>query len=240
MYRPPGHDAMKVGAIIAAAGAGRRMKADRPKQFLDLEGIPILVLTLRKFDASPLIDHIVIASPREAVDEVRQMVDEAGLTKPVTAIEGGERRQDSVAIAMGHLASGTDMVAVHDGVRPFVSLAEIGQVTEAASNSGAAILAIPITDTVKEVDRDVVKSTLRRENLVLVQTPQVFRAKILHDAFDSARRDGYYGTDEASLVERSGHPVLLVRGSERNIKITRPSDLSLARFLLEEERTPVE
>ncbi len=240
MYRPPGQASMKVGAIIAAAGAGRRMKADRPKQFLALEGIPILVLTLRKFDASPLIDHIVIASPQEAVDAVRQMVDEAGLTKQVTAIEGGERRQDSVAIAMGHLTAGTDLVAVHDGVRPFVSLEEIGQVTEAASSRGAAILAIPITDTVKEVERDQVKSTLRRENLVLVQTPQVFQAKILHDAFDSARRDGYYGTDEASLVERSGHPVSLVRGSERNIKITRPSDLSLARFLLEEERAPVE
>jgi len=240
IYRPPGQAHMKVAAIIAAAGAGRRMKAGRPKQLLALEGVPILVLTLRKFDASPLIDHIVIASPRETVDEVRQMVDEAGLTKPAIVIEGGERRQDSVASAIGNMAAGTDLVAVHDGVRPFVSLDEIEQVTEAALVSGAAILAIPITDTVKEVERDVVKSTLRRENLVLVQTPQVFQTKILHEAFDSARRDGYYGTDEASLVERSGHPVLLVRGSKRNIKITRPTDLALARFLLEEERAPVE
>ena len=230
----------KVGAIIAAAGAGRRMKADRPKQFLVLEGVPILVLTLRKFDASGLIDHMVIASPREAVEEVRQLVDRAGLTKPIIAIEGGERRQDSVAIAMRHLAPDTDLVAVHDGVRPFVSLKDIEQVTATADETGAAILALPITDTVKEVERDVVKSTLRRENLVLVQTPQVFRAQILHDAFDSARRDGYYGTDEASLVERMGHPVSIVRGSTRNIKITRPSDLSLGRFLLEEERAPVE
>ena len=230
----------KVGVIIAAAGAGRRMKADRPKQFLVLEGVPILVLTLRKFDASGLIDHMVIASPREAVEEVRQLVDRAGLTKPIIAIEGGERRQDSVAIAMRHLAPDTDLVAVHDGVRPFVSLKDIEQVTATADETGAAILALPITDTVKEVERDVVKSTLRRENLVLVQTPQVFRAQILHDAFDSARRDGYYGTDEASLVERMGHPVSIVRGSTRNIKITRPSDLSLGRFLLEEERAPVE
>ena len=229
----------KVGAIIAAAGAGRRMKADRPKQFLVLEGVSILVLTLRKFDASPLIDHMVIASPREAVEEVRRLADRAGLTKPIIAIEGGERRQDSVAIAMRHLAPDTDLVAVHDGVRPFVSLEDIEQVTAAADRTGAAILALPITDTVKEVERDVVKSTLRRENLVLVQTPQVFRAQILHDAFDSARRDGYYGTDEASLVERMGHPVSIVRGSTRNIKITRPSDLSLGRFLLEEERAPV-
>lgn len=230
----------KVGVIIAAAGAGRRMKADRPKQFLVLEGVPILVLTLRKFDASGLIDHMVIASPREAVEEVRQLADRAGLTKPIIAIGGGECRQDSVAIAMRHLAPDTDLVAVHDGVRPFVSLKDIEQVTARADETGAAILAFPITDTVKEVERDVVKSTLRRENLVLVQTPQVFRAQILHDAFDSARRDGYYGTDEASLVERMGHPVSIVRGSTRNIKITRPSDLSLGRFLLEEERAPVE
>ena len=231
---------MRVGVIIAAAGAGRRMKAERPKQFLDLEGVPILLLTLRKFDVSPRVDHIVIASPRESVDEVRQMVADAGLTKPVTAIEGGERRQDSVAIAMGNLAPDTRLIAVHDGVRPFVTLDDIDQVTEVASTTGAAILAIPITDTVKEVQRDVVKSTLRRENLILVQTPQVFKAEILREAFDSARRDGYYGTDEASLVERSGFPVSVVRGSERNIKITRPADLSLARFLLEEERTLVE
>jgi 2-C-methyl-D-erythritol 4-phosphate cytidylyltransferase len=228
----------KTGAIIAAAGAGRRMKADRPKQFLVLEGVPILILTLRKFDASPLIDHIVIASPHEAVDEVRQLVDRAGLGKPVTAIEGGERRQDSVEMAMKHLATDTDLIAVHDGVRPFVSLDDIRRVIAEAERTGAAVLAIPVSDTVKEVERDIVKSTLRRERLVLVQTPQVFRTDLLTMAFDQARRDEYYGTDESSLVERMGHAVTLVHGSEWNIKITRPSDLALARFLLEEERAP--
>jgi 2-C-methyl-D-erythritol 4-phosphate cytidylyltransferase len=231
---------MKVGAIIAAAGAGRRMKADRPKQFLSVEGIPILVLTLRKFDASPLIDHVVIASPHEAVEEVRRLVDGAGLSKPVIAIEGGERRQDSVGNALNQLAPDTDLVAVHDGVRPFVSLEEIASLIQVADRAGAAILAIPVTDTVKEVERDFVKSTLRREHLVLAQTPQVFRTALLREAFESARRDGYYGTDEASLVERIGHDVEVVRGSERNIKITRPSDLALARFLLESERAPAQ
>ncbi len=230
----------KVGVIIAAAGAGRRMKADRPKQFLALEGVPILVLTLRKFDASPLVDHIVIASPHDSVDEVRKMAVQAGLSSPVMAIEGGERRQDSVAIGLRNLEPDSDLVVVHDGVRPFVSLEDIAAVTTEAGRTGAAILAIPVTDTVKEVQRDEVKSTLRRERLVLVQTPQVFRTSILNEAFALARRDGYYGTDESSLVERMGHPVTVVRGSERNIKITRPSDLTLARFLLEEERTPAE
>jgi 2-C-methyl-D-erythritol 4-phosphate cytidylyltransferase len=231
---------MKVSAIVAAAGAGRRMKADRPKQFLSLEGTPILVLTLRKLAASPLIGQIVVAAPPEAVDQVRALATDAGLTKTVTAVAGGDRRQDSVGIAIRTLGEDVDLVLVHDGVRPFVDLAEIEEVIEAATRSGAAILAIPITDTVKEVERDLIKSTLRREHLALAQTPQAFRIEILREAFDSAERDGYYGTDEASLVERSGHPVLVVRGSEKNIKITRPSDLSLARFLLEAERMPVE
>jgi len=231
---------MKVGAIIAAAGAGRRMKADRPKQFLVLDGVPILVSTLRKFDASTRIDHIVIAAPRETVKEVGELVAGAGLEKPIIAIEGGERRQDSVEMAMRHLDSETEIVVVHDGVRPFVSLDEIEQVVAEAARSGAAILAIPITDTVKEVQRDSVKSTLSREPLVLAQTPQAFRRDLLSEAFDVARKDGYYGTDEASLVERLGRTVSVLRGSDRNIKITRPTDLSLARFLLDEEREPVE
>ncbi len=230
----------KVGVIIAAAGAGRRMRADRPKQFLALEGVPILILTLRKFDASTAIDHIVVASPQDSVDEVRRMVEDARLSKPVTAVEGGERRQDSVAIGLENVEPGTDLVAVHDGVRPFVSLDDIGRVIEAAERTGAAILAHPVTDTVKEVERDVVKSTLRRERLVLVQTPQVFRTGLLIDAFDDARRAGYYGTDESSLVERMGQSVTLVQGSEWNIKITRPADLMVARFLVEEERAPAE
>ena len=216
------------------------MKADRPKQFLALDGVSILVSTLRKFDASPLIDQIVVAAPHEAVDEARSLVADAGLGKAVVVIEGGERRQDSVGMAMRELDENIDIVVVHDAVRPFVSLDEIEKVIAEADRTGAAILAIPVTDTVKEVQRDFVKSTLRREHLVLAQTPQAFRTEILREAFVSARNDGYYATDEASLVEREGHQVSVVRGSDRNIKITRPSDLSLARFLLEEERTPVE
>ena len=231
---------MRVGVIVAAAGAGRRMKADRPKQFLALDGVSILVSTLRKFDASPLIDQIVVAAPHEAVDEARSLVADAGLGKAIVVIEGGERRQDSVGMAMRELDENIDIVVVHDAVRPFVSLDDIEKVIAEADRTGAAILAIPVTDTVKEVQRDFVKSTLRREHLVLAQTPQAFRTEVLREAFVSARNDGYYATDEASLVEREGHQVSVVRGSDRNIKITRPSDLSLARFLLEEERTPVE
>jgi 2-C-methyl-D-erythritol 4-phosphate cytidylyltransferase len=228
---------MKVGAIIAAAGAGRRMKAERPKQLLALDGTPILIHTIAKFEASPVIDYIIVTAPKESVDEVKALVARAGFKKPVQVVGGGERRQDSVAGGLEHLQPGTTLVAVHDAVRPFVTLAEIDSVVRQAERSGAAILAVPIVDTVKQAEKDFVDSTLAREHLVLAQTPQVFRTEILKEAYESARKDEYYGTDESSLVERLGHPVAIVRGSERNIKITRPTDFTLARAFLEEEKT---
>ena len=213
------------------------MKIDRPKQLLVLNGTPILIHTVWKFDASDVIDHVIVTAPRESVDEIRSLVAGAGFKKPVTVVEGGERRQDSVASGLQHLQPGTTLVAVHDGVRPFVTLEEIANVVRQAEHSGAAILAVPIVDTVKQAEKDFVESTLTREHLVLAQTPQVFRTELLKEAFESARKDEYYGTDESSLVERLGYPVAIVRGSERNIKITRPTDLTLARVFLEEERT---
>ena len=227
---------MNVTAIIAAAGAGRRMKSDRPKQLLALDKTPILIYTIRKFDTCPLVDRIVVAAPQESVDEVRKLVAGAGFSRPVSVVQGGARRQDSVATAMQHLSPETTIVAVHDAVRPFVSVQEIEAVILEADKSGAAVLAIPIVDTVKQIRKDVVDSTLTREHLVLAQTPQVFRVEVLREAFERAKRDDYYGTDESSLVERLGFPVAVVRGSERNIKITRPGDLAMARFFLQEER----
>src|SRR5215813_5025251 len=226
---------MKVGAIIAAAGFGRRMKTDRPKQFLALNGTPILVHTIRKFDACAVISYIIVTAPRESVEEVTALVNSAGFKKSVTVIEGGERRQDSVSMGLQRLQPGTDIVAVHDGVRPFVSVEDIENVVRQAERGGAAILGVPIVDTVKQAERDFVESTLAREHLILAQTPQVFRVEVLKQAFESAAKDEYYGTDESSLVERIGHPVAIVRGSERNIKITRPGDLILARAFLSEE-----
>ena len=227
---------MNVTAIIAAAGAGRRMKSDRPKQLLTLDKTPILIYTIRKFDACRVVDRIVVAAPQESVDEVRKLVAGAGFSKPVSVVQGGARRQDSVATAMQHLGPDVTIVAVHDAVRPFVKVSEIEAAILEAHKSGAAVLAIPIVDTVKQIRKEVIDSTLTREHLVLAQTPQAFRVEVLRDAFERARRDEYYGTDESSLVERLGLPVAVVRGSERNIKITRPDDLALARFLLQEEQ----
>lgn len=227
---------MNVTAIIAAAGAGRRMKSDRPKQLLTLDDTPILIYTLRKFNACRLVNRILVAAPKEAVDEVRKLVAGAGFSKPVSVVQGGARRQDSVAVAMQHLGPDTTIVAVHDAVRPFVKVEEIEAVILEAHKVGAAVLAIPIVDTVKQIRKDVIDSTLTREHLVLAQTPQVFRVEVLREAFERAKRDEYYGTDESSLVERLNLSVAVVRGSERNIKITRPDDLALARFYLQEEQ----
>jgi 2-C-methyl-D-erythritol 4-phosphate cytidylyltransferase len=213
------------------------MRIDRPKQLLALQDTPILIYSIRKFDRSPAVADVIVAAPRESVDEVRGMVRGAGFRKPVSVVEGGARRQDSVAAALRALTPDTAIVAVHDAVRPFVSGADIEAVIRGAEVHGAAILAIPVVDTVKKAERDFVDSTLVREHLVLVQTPQAFRTEILKEAFDRAERDGYYGTDESSLVERLGRPVFIVRGSDRNIKITRPSDLPLARMFLEEEES---
>jgi len=227
---------MNVTVIIAAAGAGRRMKSDRPKQLLTLDDTPILIYTIRKFNACRLINRILVAAPKEAVDEVRKLVAGAGFSKPVSVVQGGARRQDSVAVAMQHLGPDTTIVAVHDAVRPFVKVEEIEAVVLEAHKVGAAVLAIPIVDTVKQIRKDLIDSTLTREHLVLAQTPQAFRVEVLREAFERAKRDEYYGTDESSLVERLNLSVAVVRGSERNIKITRPDDLALARFYLQEEQ----
>jgi len=211
------------------------MKADRPKQLFLLQDTPIVIYTIRKFDACRAIDNVIVAAPRESVEEIRSLVNDAGFSKPITVIQGGDRRQDSVAIALQHLPQDVTVVAVHDAVRPFVGIEEIEAVIRKADEVGAAILAVPIVDTVKQVERDLIDATLVREHLVLAQTPQAFRVEILREAFERAKKDEYYGTDESSLVERMGRSVSIVRGSDRNIKITRPTDLILARVLLEEE-----
>src|SRR5262249_9724303 len=140
---PPYSPYMKVGAIIAAAGSGRRMKTDRPKQLLALNGTPIIVHTIRKFDSCSAVDYIIVTAPKESVEEVNRLVKSAGFKKSVAVIEGGERRQDSVSMGLKQLQPDTDIVAVHDGVRPFVAVADIENAIHQAELSGAAILAVP-------------------------------------------------------------------------------------------------
>ena len=240
---------MKVVAIIPAAGLGTRMafapatkgqKLPASKQFLELNGIPVLVHALQKFAASPDVKEVFVALRKSEIAPFQERLEREApeiLQKKTVLLEGGESRQQSVANALAAVsASGDDIVLVHDAVRPFVTDEIIRDVIVAAQKYGAAITGVPAVDTVKQVERTaegaVIKATIPREKIVMAQTPQGFRFSVLKKAFDEAAADGFTGTDEASLVERSGHEVAVVMGSARNIKITTPEDLQLAEFYL--------
>jgi 2-C-methyl-D-erythritol 4-phosphate cytidylyltransferase len=228
---------VKVAAIIPAAGLGTRMAArsgTSRKQFMLLAGSPILTHTLRKFVACPAVDEIVVALRPEDLDWFGEAWKKEKVAKPVRLVAGGQYRQDSVKNGLEHVSTGVDLVAVHDAVRPFVSVELIEKVIGEAARTGAAILAIPAVDTVKRVERTTIRATLPRERIVLAQTPQVFRLELLRRAYRQAEEDEFVATDEASLVEHLDVDVTVVLGSDRNIKITRPGDMALARLFLEE------
>ncbi len=227
---------MKAVVIIPAAGAGLRMGGATPKQFLSLEGVPIFVHTVRKFIASDAIDEVILALRREDMERAQRDVDRERFSKPVRLVAGGSTRQETVARALAEVPPTAPLVVVHDAVRPFVELEMIQRIVDAARRSGAAIFGIPSVDTVKQVERQMILGTIPRERIVLAQTPQAFRAGILREAFARATADNYPGTDESSLVERLGHNVTVLMGSDRNIKITKPSDLPLARLYIAQER----
>jgi 2-C-methyl-D-erythritol 4-phosphate cytidylyltransferase len=226
---------MSVLAIIPAAGTGVRMGSGTPKQFLSLEGVSIFIHTLRKFVRSDVIDSIDLGVRPDDMERVRGDLAHEPLGKPVTVVAGGPTRQETVERVLAAAPSDTEVVVVHDAVRPFISLELIGRVVEAARKDGAAILGIPSIDTVKQVERQLIMGTIPRERIVLAQTPQAFRYPLLRDAFANARQEGFMGTDESSLVERLGVNVTVLMGSDRNIKITKPSDLPLARLYLAQE-----
>jgi 2-C-methyl-D-erythritol 4-phosphate cytidylyltransferase len=233
----------RVTAILPAAGLGTRMGADTPKQFLSLDGVPVLLFTFRRLAACPAITDFIIATRAEDMDSVSANVTAEKLGRKVCVVRGGDSRQDSVANAIAKVPAETDLILVHDAVRPLVTRDQIERVIAEADACGAAILGIPAMDTVKEVKRaslptDValITATIPRERVVLAQTPQVFRAALLLEAFARAREDGVKASDEAGLVERLGRDVHVVVGSEGNLKITRPGDMELAEFYLRQER----
>lgn len=236
---------MKVIVIIPAAGLGTRMaaaakdkKRAASKQFTELAGTPILIHTLRKFSSVPQVSAICIALRQTEMDEFRSRLQSYAqdvLKKKIQLVQGGEHRQESVANALAAIsAENDDIILVHDAVRPFVTQQIIQEVIEAAQKYGAAIAGMPAVDTVKQVERTsegaLITATVPRERVVLAQTPQGFRYHILKKAFDEAATDGFLGTDEASLVERSGKEVAVVMGSPQNMKITTPADMELAEF----------
>ncbi len=237
---------MKVFVVIPAAGLGTRMSAvpagakSKSKQFFELQGTPILIHTLRKFDACDLVSEIVVALRANETASFSALIAGEPFHKPIRFVEGGEHRQDSVANALRSLdAAPDDIVLVHDAVRPFVDQETIVGVIEGVQKYGSAIAGIPAIDTVKQVERTadgaVVVATVPRERMVMAQTPQGFRFDLLKRAFDEALADGFLGTDEASLIERAGGPVHVVMGSPRNIKITTPADLEVAELYISQD-----
>ena len=239
---------MKVSVIIPAAGLGTRMGRSAPekegisrKQFMLLNGSPILVHTIRKFVSAASITEIVVALRADDVSWANDLFKKEGLANIVRTVEGGESRQQSVENALATISSDTELVAVHDAVRPFVERDIIEAVIAEARESGAAIVGIVPVDTVKQVHRNKVRATLPRERLILTQTPQVFRLGLIRQAFEKAREDVFIGTDESSLVERLEQvEVSVVLGTDRNIKITKPTDMELARLYLALESSPLE
>ena len=233
---------MNVAAILPAAGHGTRMGkavaerygSDR-KQFMKLGGVPILALTVRKFAGLPSVKEILVAVPEGSEENVQAMLVDSGVAARVRVLAGGRNRQESVGRCLDIVSEGIDVVAVHDGVRPFVPVQLIEDALARVEVQRAVILGMPAEETVKQVSRTVVQATLPRERLMLAQTPQVFATGLLMRAFEQARRDDFVGTDEASLVEHLNEDVYVMRGSERNIKITGPHHMELAELYYEVE-----
>jgi 2-C-methyl-D-erythritol 4-phosphate cytidylyltransferase len=232
----------RITAILPAAGLGTRMGAETPKQFLELGGEPLVIFTLRRLAACSAITDFILATRADELAFLEDRVARARIGRPARVVHGGETRQQSVGNALAQVAAETEIVMVHDAVRPFVTVEQLDRLIVEARGRGAVILGIPAIDTVKEVKRaslpeDVARitGTIPRERIVLAQTPQAFRYGILREAFARAEADGVTASDEASLVERLGQDVYVVLGSERNLKITRPADMDLARFYLEQE-----
>jgi 2-C-methyl-D-erythritol 4-phosphate cytidylyltransferase len=223
-------------AIIPAAGSGTRFGGALPKQFIELAGAPILVHTLRRFVACAEIGAAVVALPVDKVTEIQEQIKTFALRKPIFCVNGGAERSDSIFNALAAVADlKPEIVAVHDAVRPFVTPAQIAAVIAKAKEVGAAILALPATDTIKEVDNGLIQRTLDRRRIWRAQTPQAFGYDLLLRANEEARAAGLPSaltTDDALLVERLGVPVAVVEGSPHNIKITTPEDLVLAETLL--------
>ena len=243
LWRGPGlytSAVMQVFAILPAAGLGTRMAGPQPKQFLSLDGLPILIHSLRAFAAVERVTAIYVAVRATEMERVEAQVSEYEFADRVKVVEGGDNRQESVSHALAALpAEDDDVVLVHDAVRPLIDAATIDRTIDAVIEYGAAIVGLPAVDTIKQVERTahgaLITSTIPREYVVLAQTPQGFRYGLLRKAFAEAMSDGFVGTDEASVVERAGLPVAVVHGSQVNLKITQPGDLELAEFFLRQK-----
>lgn len=230
---------MAVFALIPAAGMGKRMGASINKQYLLLDGVPILARTLEVFQRSPLVDGIFVVIPQDEIPFCReQVVEKYGLSKVRSIVSGGAERQQSVLNGLRAMegAAEDDVVLIHDGVRPFVTEDIISRATAAARENDGALVAVPAKDTVKVVENGVITATPPRETLWLAQTPQAFRYGVIRAAHEIADAERFLGTDDSTLLERLGRPVRIVVGDYRNAKITTPEDMVLAEAFLKEKQ----
>lgn len=228
----------KIFAIIPAAGSGTRIGGEIKKQFLPLKGKPIIVHTLQQFEHCPDVDEVALALPESAMSEMEAIVERYRLHKVSKMIMGGAKRQDSVANVLKRLTlKDSDIVLVHDGVRPFIEIKQLSHIIKVCKEYHAAVLAVQPKDTIRRsVGGGFFDQTLDRTALWLIQTPQAFQAKLLVKAFEKAKKDKFFSTDEAALVERLGVKVKIVEGSYDNIKITTKEDLELGTLILERWR----
>jgi len=219
----------KLSVVIPAGGQGLRMGAKVPKQFIELKGRPIIHHTIAVFEALDWVDEIILCVPEAEVSHVQN---EMANRAKVKVVVGGEERQDSVYNGLKAIGKSSGFVAVHDGVRPFITEEIIKTVYEAAKKFGAAVAAIPVNDTLKRADNEgLLQENIERENLWRMQTPQIFKTELLLEAMEKAQIESFYGTDEGSLIQFIGKPVKFILGSEFNIKITRPEDLILGEWI---------
>lgn len=224
---------MKVSAILVAAGLGTRMGGSKPKVFLPVAGTPLLAYALRTIGRLPAVRSLILVVAEERRADAQAIVDTIrDMRVSVQIVAGGAERQDSVAAGLA-CVEGADLILVHDAARPFASLELFTACIRAAAEAGAAIAALPASDTVKRAGPDgIIRETIDRSSIWLAQTPQVFRADLLREAFEAAVRDSFGGTDEAALVERLGYDVRVVRGEVTNRKLTTPEDLEWAECLV--------
>ncbi len=223
----------KTIAIIVAGGSGKRFGAEQPKQFLPIQGDPMLLWTLRVFQESAGIDAVCCAVPAEHVKVLEQWKADKGLSKLQWIIAGGQERQDSMIKGFKAIPS-CEIVLVHDGARPLVTAEVIDRVIAGAVEKGGAVPGLKVQETLKKVaSGGYVLTTVDRSEYATIQTPQGFRYTILAEAIQEAQADSFYGTDEAMLIERMGFPVCMVDGSRENIKVTTPQDMKLAETIIQ-------
>ena len=218
-------------AIVVAAGSGNRFDPNTPKQFVEILGKPLIIHTLENFEACESVSQVILVLPQDEIADFKDLIAKFGLKKISSVVAGGASRAESVLKGLNAVDPATDVVAVHDGVRPLVSTDEIAAVIEKAKEMGAACLVAVVTDTIKQVKDGRITGTVDRKNLRRAMTPQAFRYSILKQALEFADLSSSV-TDECMLVERQGHEIAYVEGSLRNIKVTHPEDRVLAEALL--------